>query len=583
MRGLLRRSPAPPGPLAAAPASARAGPAGRADETAPPGAGGEEETGRIWGWGPEHARPTLPPETRELLRRLLGVEGAPAPVVDLERAQLPATALGDRTRERLESAVGSEHVHLDRLTRLAHAGGKSYEDLVPLRAGDGARAPDAVVYPATHAEVLTVLELCAEERVAVVPFGGGTSVVGGVEPERGGLEAVVSLDLGRLDRLLSVSTRSLTATFEAGIAGRRAEALLDARGLTLGHFPQSFEYATLGGYVATRSAGQASTGYGRFEDLVLGLRCATPTGELRLEPVPASAAGPSLLELMVGSEGVFGVVTEATVRVRSRPEERRYEGWSFPSFAAGADALRALVQAGAAPDVARLSDEAETRLALAQAASGGSLAVRALGRYMRLRGHRRPCLAVVGWEGPAGDPARRRGGAARLLRAHGGIPLGAAPGRAWARTRFEGPYLRDDLLDLGVLVETLETATDWDRLESLHRSVARVLDEALGDRGTPPIVGCHVSHVYRSGASLYFTVLARQEHGAEIEQWRAAKTAASEAIVAGGGTITHHHAIGRAHRPWMEAEAGGLGVEILRAVKDRLDPGGIMNPGKLLP
>jgi alkyldihydroxyacetonephosphate synthase len=233
--------------------------------------------------------------------------------------------------------------------------------------------------------------------------------------------------------------------------------------------------------------------------------------------------------------------------------------------------------------VSRLSDEAETQLALAQAAAAGSGAARALRRYLRVRGHRRPCLVIVGWEGPARDPVRRRRRSARLLRAVHGLPLGAAPGRAWARTRFEGPYLRDDVLDLGILAETLETSTTWDRLESLHHQVTAALHDALAARGTPPIVGCHVSHLYRSGASLYFTVLARQEHGAEIEQWRAAKVAASDAIVAGGGTITHHHAIGLTHRAWMEAEAGRLGLEVLRAVKDRLDPAGIMNPGKLLP
>jgi alkyldihydroxyacetonephosphate synthase len=565
MTSLRRGGSPPPGPLAVA-----------ADR----GAG---SPARVWGWGPDDGRPTLPPAGRQLLRRLLGAERAPTPRVEPAHARLPDPALTGRARERLERAIGAEHVSVDRLDRLAHARGKSYEDLVLLRAGEVGTAPDAVVRPKSHEEMAAVLEACAEERVAVVPFGGGTSVVGGVEAARGGLDAVVSLDLSRLDRLLSLSTRSLTATFEAGVPGRRAEALLDARGLTLGHFPQSFEYATLGGYLATRSAGQASTGHGRFEDLVLGLRCATPAGELRVDPVPASAAGPSLLDLVVGSEGVFGVVTEATLAIRARPEARRYEGWSFPSFAAGAEALRALAQSGAAPDVARLSDEAETRLALAQAAAAGSVAARALRRYLHLRGHRRPCLVMVGWEGQAGDPARRRRRSARLLRAGRGLPVGAAPGRAWARTRFEGPYLRDDVLDLGVLAETLETATTWDRLEPLHRGVTAALQDALRARGTPPIVGCHVSHLYRSGASLYFTVLARQERGAELEQWRAAKAAASDAIVAGGGTITHHHAIGTAHRQWMEAEAGELGLEVLRAVKDRLDPAGIMNPGKLLP
>jgi len=518
-----------------------------------------------------------------VLRRALGVAPDSAPGVSLEQVEVRASALPDRARERLEGAVGPDHVDEGRPARVAHAAGQSYEDLVRLRAGDGRGAPDAVVTPGSRDEVAAALAVCREEEVAVVPFGGGTSVVGGVEPGRGRFCAVVALDLGRLDRLIALDEHSLTATFEAGVSGRRAEALLDRRGLTLGHFPQSFERATIGGYLATRSAGQASTGYGRVDELVLGLRCATPAGELHAHRVPASAAGPSLLELLVGSEGAFGVITEATLAVRRRPAVRRYEGFSFASFEAGAEALRALVQAGAPPDVARLSDDGETALALAQAAADGGPAARGLRRYLLLRGQRRPCLAIVGWEGAEAESSRRRARSRRLLRGAGGLALGSRPGQAWARGRFDGPYLRDDLLDAGILVETLETATTWDRLAGLRRSVGAALTNALAARGTTPLVGCHVSHIYRSGASLYFTVLARQERGRELEQWRAAKLAASDAIVAGGGTITHHHAVGSVHLPWLAAEIGELGVEALRAVKARLDPTGIMNPGKLVP
>ncbi len=562
-----RSSAGPPAPLEAAPAH-----------------GEQVDRARTWGWGPDFAgRPVLAPGFECLLRRTLRVEREPPPRARLEDTRLPASALPASACERLRSIVGEAGIAVDEASRLSRAAGKSYEDLVRLRAGEVGDAPDAVVRPGSHEDLAAVIELCASEGIAVIPFGGGTSVVGGVEPDHGGFEAAVSLDLRRLDRLVDLDERSLTATFEAGIRGPAAEALLAARGLTLGHFPQSFEYASLGGYLATRSAGQASSGYGRIDDLVLGLRCATPAGELRVDPVPASAAGPSLLELVVGSEGLFGVITEATLAVRRSPQARRYEGWSFGSFAAGAEAFRALAQAGAAPDVSRLSDPGETGIALAQTAAGGGLEPRALGRYLRLRGHGRPCLAVVGWEGASEEVARRRRGAARVLRAAGGVPLGTRPGLAWARSRFEGPYLRDDLLDLGILAETLETAITWERLDSLYRAVSSALHRSLHQGGTPPLVGCHVSHLYRTGASLYFTVLARARRGGEIEQWQVAKAAASDAIVAAGGTITHHHAVGRAHRPWMAAEVGALGVEVLRAVKSRLDPAGIMNPGKLIP
>jgi len=297
--------------------------------------------------------------------------------------------------------------------------------------------------------------------------------------------------------------------------------------------------------------------------------------------VPASAAGPSVRELVVGSEGILGVICEATVCVRPAPTARRYEGWSFASFAEGCDAFRVMEQAGAAADVSRLSDEHETRLNVAMAASG-STAEKLARRYLRMRGHEDGCIAILGFEGEEDEVEDRRRRTAGLLRAGGGVALGHRPGETWLRGRYAGPYLRDELLDRGVLVETLETATNWTNLGKLHAAVRDALETALSGRGTPPHVMCHVSHLYRAGASLYFTFLARQEEDA-LAQWRAAKTAASEAIVAGGGTITHHHAIGRDHREWLPAETGPLGIEVLRAAKERLDPAGIMNPGKLLP
>ena len=538
---------------------------------------------RWWGWGEEGHSLSLPPAAEEMLRSDLGLEAAaPAAPVALEEVRLPEPRLPDAAGRRLRDAVGGEQVRADRLTRVSHAAGKGYVDLVRMRAGDAAGAPDAVVFPGSVDEVSAVLRACSDAGVAVVPFGGGTSVVGGVEPVRDGFGAVVSLDLGRLDRLSAVDAGSLTATLQAGLLGPAAEAALAEKGLTLGHFPQSFEFSTVGGWVATRSAGQASTGHGRIDELVEGVRLLAPVGEVRTSPVPASAAGPSLRELVVGSEGALGVIGEVTLRVRQRPRASRYEAWSFRSFDEGTAAFRVMEQAEASPDVARLSDEEETRLTMALGSSG-SRAERLGRRYLRLRGHEGGCLTIVGLEGDEDEVARRRQRCAAMLRAGGGLYLGQRAGRAWERGRYQAPYLRDELLGRGVLVETLETATSWSRLHGLHRAVADALREALCARGAPGLVMCHVSHLYRSGASLYFTFLARQERGAEVEQWRAAKTAASDAIVASGGTITHHHAVGRDHLPWMPAEVGALGLDVLRAAKERLDPAGVMNPGKLLP
>jgi alkyldihydroxyacetonephosphate synthase len=349
--------------------------------------------------------------------------------------------------------------------------------------------------------------------------------------------------------------------------------------------PQSYEWATAGGCAATRSAGQASTGFGRFEELVAALRCATPAGELATLLAPASAAGPDLRGLVVGSEGTLGAITELTLRVRPVAAAARYEGWLLRSFEDGCEALRALAQSEAAPDVARLSDADETRTTLALAGRDR------LGRLLRGR-----CLLIAGWEAAAeaAETGRgrntaasaaaaiggRRKAAARILRSRNAIPLGRGPGEAWRAARFAGPHLRDALLDRGALVETLETAATWSRLGAVHAAVRNALDGALA--ATPPVVGCHVSHLYPDGASLYFTVLARQDPRDPAGQWRAAKRAATDALVAAGATITHHHAVGRDHAPWFAAEHGPLGLDLLQALKQQCDPHGVMNPGKLL-
>jgi len=637
---------------------------------------------KFWGWGEPGAGPRLAEHAAVLLRDWLGVSGAvvSSPVREAEvRLRDPVVPAG--LRAELERAVGAAHVRDDRTIRVLRAAGKSYLDLLAVRDGACEDAPDVVVSPADHGQVEAVLRACAAAGAAVIPFGGGTSVVGGVAPQRGRFETAVSLDLGRLDAVLDVDSRSRLARVAAGIRLPELDHALAPHGLRLGHVPQSYEWATAGGCAATRSAGQASTGFGRFDELAAALRCATPAGELatlgaarrsagetgrpearagdaggparsaddtgrsearpgdagglarsaadpgrsavaagdagglarsaggaagRLAaaelgssadpardatgaspspgagPIlgaPSSAAGPDLRALVLGSEGTLGVITELVLRLRPVAAEQRYEGWLLRSFDAGCEALRALAQAEIAPDVARLSDEDETRTALAFAGETG-LARRAGGAALKALRFGSGCLLVVGWEGEPADIARRRAPAARLLRTAGALPLGRRPGQAWRAARFAGPHLRDGLLDRGVLVETLETATTWSGLARLHGAVRTALASALA--ATPPIVGCHLSHIYPDGASLYFTVLARQDPSDPAGQWRTAKRAATDAIMAGGGTVTHHHAIGRDHAPWLQREHGALGMELLRAAKRACDPTGIMNPGKLL-
>lgn len=576
------------------------------------------------GWGdPAQAR-ELPESVRGLLRDLLGVRAPATPAAGLESVRLAPVALPEPLLKALAEIAGAANVRTGHEDRVRHTRGKSTPDLLLMRAGDGSAAPDAVVLPGSHEEVAELLRLCSRERIAVVPFGGGTSVVGGLAAERpaeraaagSGFAGVIALDLGRLDRLRSVDAESMVAEFEPGVRAPDAERLLAGHGLTLGHFPQSYEYATLGGFAAARSSGQASAGYGRFDDMVVGLTLTTPSGTLDLGRAPKSAAGPDLRQLVLGSEGAFGVITSLRLRVRRAPAERRYEGWRFPSFTAGSAAVRALAQEGPLPAVLRLSDETETLIGLAKPDSigsggsdgaggpdgsggfdgaggsdgsggsdgaGGSAGPDAPGSSDGSGGSASQggsgCLLIAGYEGAA--IGARHAAASAVLARMGGEPLGPEPGRAWERGRFSAPYLRDSLLAAGATVETLETAGFWSNLPRLYDAVRLALLGALGP-AHPPLVMCHISHVYETGASLYFTVVTPQDAD-PVAQWQRAKTAVNAAIVEAGGTITHHHGVGRDHRDAYGAEIGPLGAAVLRAVKAELDPAGILNPGALIP
>ncbi|HEY6574650.1 MAG TPA: FAD-binding oxidoreductase [Mycobacterium sp.] len=534
-------------------------------------------------WGDPAAAKPLSDGIRTLLEQALGVHGAPGPELDADQVRLRPSALSAADTQALVDIVGVAHCISDDYGRLLRAGGKSTPDLLRRKDSGVQDAPDAVLLPADDDEVAAILGHCSRQSIAVVPFGGGTSVVGGLDPIRGDFKAVVSLDLRRLDELHALDEVSGEAELGAGLTGPEAERLLGAHGFSLGHFPQSFEFATIGGFAATRSSGQDSAGYGRFDDMVRGVRAVTPAGVLDLGRAPASAAGPDLRQLILGSEGAFGVITRVRVRVHPVPETTRYEAWSFPDFATGAAALRAVAQAGTGPTVIRLSDEAETGVNLATTETIGERSVTG------------GCLAITAFEGTAAHTESRHAETRAVLESHGGTSLGDGPARAWEHGRFGAPYLRDALLSAGALCETLETATNWSNVGELKAAVTEALTAALAggqersdpgddttETGTPALVLCHISHVYPTGASLYFTVVAGQR-GNPIAQWRKAKTAASDAMVRCGATITHHHAVGADHRPWMRSEVGDLGVEVLRAVKSVLDPTGILNPGKLIP
>ncbi len=509
-------------------------------------------------WGdPDHAS-ALPEATRALVEAFLGAHDTPATTA----VKLPPCALADAVLDELRVELGDESVLSDDSTRRLRTRGKSTPDLLRARGGDLTDAPDAVIRPRSHSEVEAVIAWAVKHHVALVPFGGGTSVTGGLAARRDGYAGLVSLDLVLLDRLLEVDRISMTATFQPGVRGPVAEALLAEHGLTLGHFPQSFEFASIGGFAATRSSGQSSAGFGRFDEMVVRLRVATPRGEIVAGNSPANAAGPDVREMLLGSEGTLGVLTEITVRVRERTAEKVYEAWSFDSFEAGSEAMRYLVQHELRPTVLRLSDETETMINLAsQSAVGGESAPGA--------------LMIIGYETPGA--MRSRPLIAEALSHRGATALGEERGAAWAEGRFHAPYLRDALLDVGVLVETIETATFWSNRAELYAAVKEALESKLAGA----IVMCHISHVYETGCSLYFTVAAPQAAD-PLAQWQAAKAAAGDAMLNAGATITHHHAVGTDHQPWLRREIGEVGIAMLQGLKAALDPTGVLNPGVLM-
>ncbi|MEJ1970769.1 MAG: FAD-binding oxidoreductase [Rhizomicrobium sp.] len=523
---------------------------------------------------------------------LAGELGMPAllatPARPLESIALPASRLSAEAREKFAALIGVDRVHGDDHERAFHALGRSYHDLLRLRAGDLSLAPDAVLYPRSGDEVLGLLAAAAEMGVAVVPYGGGTSVVGGVTAAKGPFRSVVTVDLSDLDRIVGIDPVSRIATVECGIYGPALEKALRAQGFTLGHHPQSFEFSTLGGWIAHRGAGQGSGGYGRAENWLVGAKLATPRGVLHVGGYPASSAGPQLLDLALGSEGVFGIVTEATLRIVPVPATSDYRGYLFRDFQGGVTAVREAVQAGLGATMLRLSDAAETRFYRAYGGIGKKRRIgdRVAQMVLDAKGFDdKACAMIAGFEGADAEGTRRAFDA--IAKKHRALALGTGPGRRWKDARFHGPYLRDPMLDRGIGVDTLETATRWSKLNDLYVAVRDALDTAIRETaprdGAHGVVQCHVSHAYPDGASLYFTCIFPRALEREIAQWQAIKKAASDAIAAQGATISHHHGVGEDHLPWIAGEKGTLGIDVLRAAKMALDPKGVMNPGKLIP
>jgi alkyldihydroxyacetonephosphate synthase len=535
-----------------------------------------------WGWGYEDQAPSRQEleQAAAGIREQLGFGAEPEEPVALEDVELRASRL------KAPSGLG-DLFNADHYERVSHALGKAYRDVVRGFRGEFENPPDLVAVPRDESEIEVVLEWAEAEGAAVVPFGGGTSVVGGVETRLGD-RPVVSLDLRRLDRVLEVDAESLAARIQAGVTGPGLEDQLREHGLTLRHFPQSFEYSTLGGWLATRAGGHFATLYTHIDDLAESVRAITPRGTWESRRLPGSGAGPSPDRALIGSEGILGVIAEAWVRVRPRPQFKTSCGVEFDDFLAAAGAVREISQSGLHPSNCRLLDALEA----------GTTGAGTGERHLMVLGFESPHL-------PVDEPMRL---ALDIAQSHGGIPSSPPPGRtppsegqkqgagegsdavgSWRNAFLLAPYLRDTFVACGVLSETFETAITWDRFEdfraktmaAVRAKVAEVCDAPAEGLGAPR-VSCRFTHVYPDGPAPYFTVLAPAVRGGEVEQWDEIKAAAAEAVIEGGGTITHHHAVGRDHRPWYDRQRPAPFAAALRAAKRELDPGAILNPGVLI-
>jgi alkyldihydroxyacetonephosphate synthase len=528
---------------------------------------------RIDGWGFEGE--SFPP-SKQLLRWLEDRTGPPLSPVP----RGPATVAdpGSRSLPTLPAEVST-----DARDRLAHSRGQGLADVIRLRCGLVPALPDGVCRPQDEDQVAAVLGVCERSGVAVIPWGGGTSVTGGVNViDRA--TPTLTVDLERMSGLVALDEISGIATFGPGTTGPAVEEALAPHRLTLGHFPQSWELSTVGGWVATRSSGQESLGYGRIEDMVAGVHLAAPAGRLRLEPRPASAAGPDLRQLVMGSEGRLGIITAAALRVRPRPLMTEVEGALLPGLGAGLETVRELMTRGVRLSMIRLSDAGETQVAMAVGLAGSSGAS-LLRRYLAMRGlGTGACLMLVGAAGDRDRVRQRLAAARRIVRRHRGISLGRRPGRHWLRDRFRHPYLREDLLDLGWATDTLESAAPWSAVADVRQAVAGAIAGSLESAGEAVPVLCHVSHPYRDGASLYFTFFFRcaQDPEETIHRWATIKRAATSELVALGVTLSHHHGVGQWHAPWLGSEIGELGVGLLRAAAGRADPSGLLSDHVLL-
>ena len=547
-----------------------------------------------WGWGVEGVsfhhenKPAFRPFVINAID--LDVNTAPAAPMSLDDLAIPAPLIGDQLLAELTDAVGAENAAQDDLDRIVHTYGKSARDLLRVRAGDIPRVPDVVVYPGNEAEVQLIVDRAVAADAVIIPYGGGSNISGSLHAPEDETRPVISLDLGRLNQVIDIDEDSGLARIQAGAQGPDLEEQLAVRGWTLGHFPDSFTHSTLGGWVATRSSGMQSDKYGDISDIARGMRVVMPGKVLEIRPLPHTSTGPSVREMVLGSEGRLGVITEVTVQVHRIPEVRLILGYLFPSWEAGLAAIQEISTSDAHPSITRVSDAKETAFSFATRKKSGRISISSLiskgmMKVLQRRGWKldEVCLSFIGYEGGQAHVARQKAIVKDIVSRHGGIVVGKGPGELYDQKKFDTPYIRDFLLDRGAIGDVSETAAPWSKLLPLYTNVLAAAEKVYAHLGVAGWIMCHLSHSYHSGACLYFTFAFKHDGVDPLGQYEPLKNAIQQAFVDSGGTLSHHHAVGTEHAAWLEQDISAAGVHMIDGLFTAMDPGRNLNPGKIIP
>ena len=546
-----------------------------------------------WGWGVEGV--AFHHEDKPAFRLFvinaidLDVNTTPTAPLSLEDLPIPASLISAQLLDELAAAVGAEYAVQDDLDRIVHTYGKSVRDLLRLRAGDIPRVPDVVVYPADESEVQLIVDHAVAADAVIIPYGGGSNISGSLHAPEDEIRPVISVDLGRMNQLIDIDEQSGLARIQAGAQGPDLEKQLTARGWTLGHYPDSFTHSTLGGWVATRSSGMQSDKYGDIADIARGMRVVMPGKVLEVRPLPHTSTGPSVREMVLGSEGRLGVITEVTVQVHRIPEVRVILGYLFPSWEAGLAAMHEISTSDAHPSITRVSDAKETAFSFATRKKSSKISIsslisKGLMKMLERRGWKldEVCLSFIGYEGGKDHVTRQKKIVKDIVNKHGGILLGKGPGELYDQKKFDTPYIRDFLLDRGAIGDVSETAAPWSKLLPLYRNVMTAAEKVYAQLGVTGWIMCHLSHSYHSGACLYFTFAFKHDGVDPLAQYEPLKNAIQQAFVDSDGTLSHHHAVGTEHAAWLEQDISAPGVHMIDGLFTAMDPGRNFNPGKIV-